>query len=365
MKHSWKYAISIASLTAMSLTLSGCSEPTETKAAKQASQQTLSVTTDTVVLGQVPMKAVVPGAVVPDQKASLSSRIMGYIKTLDVKVGEKVKRGDLLFSVDSTDVNSQIQQAESGYNQAVAALKDAKLDFDRFSKLFAEDSVSKQQFDKISLQYQVAQQNLSAAQSGLTQAKAQLNYAYVKAPFDGVVVEKMANAGDLAAPGSPIVMIENHSSLSVQTEVAEDLFAVLRAGDEADILMDGQAGVVKGTIYTLVSAANPKTRTHTVKMSLPEMNTINSGTFARISFKRGERQTILIPGPAVIVRAGIQGVFVVQNDQAYFRMVRTGQVIDGQVEIQAGLNLGDEIVIEGNQSLLNGDKVTKNEKTGA
>lgn len=338
--------------------LNGCQD----EAAQQApieKHQTLAVTTETVVLGEVPLTTVVPGAVVPDQKANISSRIMGYIKNLDVKVGQKVTRGQLLFSIDSTDVNGQIQQAQSGYNQALAALKDAKLDYDRFSKLYEEESVSKQQFDKITLQYQVAQENLSAAKSGLSQAKAQLKYAYVEAPFDGVIVEKLANAGDLAAPGNPIVVIENLQSLSVQTEAAEDLFAVLRPGDEAEMIIDGQPKAVIGKIYTLVGAANPKTRTHTVKLSLPDIANMNSGTFARVSFKRGERQTMLVPQSAVIERSGIQGVFVVENDQAYFRMVRLGQQINGRVEIQAGLRLGDEIVVTGNQSLLNGDYVTQ------
>lgn len=361
MKHFKKSIISLA-IIGLGLSLVGCEQGAETSKNAQVGQakhQSIAVSSQTVVLGEVPLTSVVPGAVVPDQKAKIASRIMGYIKNFDVKVGQKVKRGDLLFSIDSTDVNSQIEQASSGYQQAVAALKDAKLDYDRFSQLYADNSVSKQQFDKISLQFQVAQQNLAAAQSGLTQAKAQLKYAHVKAPFDGVIVEKLADAGDLAAPGHPIVMIENLSSLSVQTEAAEDLFAVLRPGDEAEIRMDGQAEPLVGTIYTLVSSANAKTRTHTVKLSLPEINNVNSGTFARVSFKRGERQTILVPSSALVVRSGIEGVFVIQDGRAYFRMVRSGQKLNDQVEIQAGLNLGDEIVTSGQMSLLNGDYVTQ------
>jgi RND family efflux transporter MFP subunit len=280
---------------------------------------------------------------------------MGYIKDLDLKVGQEVKRGDLLFSIDSGDIKSQIQQANAGYQQAIAALKDARLDYDRFTKLYKEDSVSKQQYDKIRLQFSVAQENLAAAKSGLDQAKAQLNYANVKAPFDGVVVEKMAVAGSLAAPGNPIVVLENLKSLSVQTQVAEDLYAVLRSGDEAEIVIDGIDKPIVGTIYTMVSAADPKTRTHTVKLSLPEADDLNSGTFARVRFVRGERQTMTIPKSAVITRAGIEGVFVVEHGRAFFHMVRTGMEMDGLVEIQSGLVLGEQVVISNNESMLNGD----------
>lgn len=337
--------------------LTGCGQEETDTASHESNVQVVKANVETVSLGTIPLKAVVPGAVVPDQKAQIASRLMGYIKNLDVKVGQEVKAGQLLFSIDSTDVNSQILKAQSGYQQAQAALKDAKLDYDRFSKLYKEDSVSKQQFDKISLQYKVAQENLVAAKTGLNQAKSQLNYANVKAPFDGVVVEKMAVAGGLAAPGNPVLTLENLKSLSVQTQVAEDLFAVLRPGDEAEVRIDGQKKVLTGTIYTLVSAADPKTRTHTVKLSLPPLVNVNSGTFARVGFKRGERQTMMIPKSAVLNRSGVEGVFVMEDEKAYFHMVRLGEEIGDRIEVKAGLNLGDTIVIDNNISLLNGDKI--------
>jgi len=344
------------SLLAATIGLSGCTNESE-QATVQNEAKTIKVDVFTVTLGTVPLTAVVPGAVVPDQKAQIASRLMGYIKNIDVKVGQEVKLGDLLFSIDSGDIKSQISQANSGYQQALAALKDARLDYNRFTQLYKEDSVSKQQYDKIRLQFSVAQENLVAAKSGLDQAKAQLNYANVKAPFDGVIVQKMAVAGSLSAPGNPVVIMENLKSLSVQTQVSSDLYAVLRNGDTAQVLIDGIDKPFVGTIYTLVSAADPKTRSHTVKLSLPNVNDVNSGTFARVSFKRGERQTMMLPVTAVINRAGIDGVFVIENGKAFFHMVRTGAVMGDMVEIQSGLALGEQIVTSNNQEMLNGDIV--------
>lgn len=341
----------------LSLTLTGCGSEDDTTASQVANTQVIQANVQTVDLGTVPLTAMLPGSVVPDQRAHIASRLMGYIKGLDVQVGQNVKRGDLLFSIDAGDIRSQIDQANSAYQQANAGLQDAKLDLDRFTKLYKDDTVSKQQFDKVRLQYSVAQQNVAAAKSGLEQARAQLNYANVTAPFDGVIVEKLAVAGDLAAPGNPIVVIENRTSLSVQTEVSQDLFAALRSGDEAEVIIDGQATPFTGTIYTLVSSANPKTRTHTVKLSLPALGSVNSGTFARVNFKAGERQTIMVPKSAVVNRVGVEGVFVLENNKAFFHMVRTGLTMGDLVEIQSGLGLGERIVIDNNQSMLNGDTV--------
>jgi RND family efflux transporter MFP subunit len=344
-----------ASLLVTVFGLAGCSQ--EAEQAEVSATQVVKANVQTVELGEVALMAVVPGAIVPEQKAQISSRLIGYIKGLEVKVGQTVKRGQLLFSIDSADIKSQIVQANAGYHQAVAGLNDATLDYDRFTQLYKDKSVSKQRFDKIRLQYSIAQQSVAAAKSALNQAKEQLNYANVKAPFAGVIVDKMAVAGDLASPGKPIVVIENTASLIVQTEVAGDLFAVLKMGDEATVLVEGQSGPLVGTVYTLVSSANPKTRTHTVKLSLPVINDVNSGTFARVSFKRGIRHTMMVPKSAVVNRAGIEGVFVNNNGKAFFRMVRTGLEIGDKVEIQAGLVLGEQIVVDNNQSILNGDKV--------
>ena len=344
-----------ASLLVTIFGLAGCSE--EVEQAKESSAQVFKAHVQTVELGEIPLMAVVPGAIVPEQKAQISSRLIGYIKGLEVKVGQTVKRGQLLFSIDSADIKSQIIQANAGYQQAIASLNDAKLDYDRFTQLYKEESVSKQQYDKIRLQYNIAQQSVAAAKSALNQAKEQLNYANVKAPFDGVIVDKLAVAGDLASPGKPIVVIENTASLVVQTEVAGDLFAVIKMGDEASVLVDGQSGGLVGIIYTLVSSANPKTRTHTVKLSLPVINDVNSGTFARVSFKRGIRQTMMVPKSAIVNRAGIEGVFVNEKGKAFFRMVRTGMKVGDKVEIQAGLALGEQIIVDNNQSMLNGDIV--------
>jgi hypothetical protein len=100
-------------------------------------------------------------------------------------------------------------------------------------------------------------------------------------------------------------------------------------------------------------------------LSLPEVSNVNSGTFARISFVRGERQTLLVPEQAIVVRGGIEGVFVVGKDShVQFRMVRTGEKINDQFEIQSGLDIGERIVISNNKTLVNGDRVIMS-STGA
>lgn len=307
----------------------------------------------------VAMTEVVPGSVVPDQQAKIASRLMGYIRNLTIQVGQTVTEGQLLFSIDPTDITGQIRQAQSASLQAKAALADAKADYERFSTLYKQQSVTRQQFEKMKLQYEVAQQNVSAAEAGLEQARGQMRYAEVKAPFNGVVVQKLAVAGDLAAPGNPVLILENRQLMSVQVEVSSDLYRLLALGDAAMVTIEGQPQPFKATIANLVGAANPITRTHTVKLSLTGSPAgINSGAFARVAFNRGERNTLLVPKTAVQTRGGITGVFIVGDDQiARFRMVRTGLAQGDAVEIQAGVVAGEQVLITSRQTALNGDRI--------
>ncbi len=343
--------LSLSLLLAMNLSAFAGEQP----AARENSGHILNVQPSVVNLTEV-----LPGSVVPDQQAKIASRLMGYIRNLNVKAGEAVKEGDLLFAIDPTDINSQIRQAQSAVAQAKAALADAKSDFDRFGKLFKEQSVSHQQFDKVKLQYQVAQENLSAAEAGLEQAKGQMRYADVKAPFDGVIVQKMAVTGDLAAPGNPVLVLENRNLMSVQVEVSGDLYRQLKIGHEAQVVFEGKEQSVTALVSTLVAAANPITRTHTVKLSMPANHiNVTSGTFARIVFVRGQRNTLLIPKEAVVTRGGIVGAFVVGKDQlARFRMLRLGSSYDNQVEVQSGLEAGENLLIDSKLPALNGDHIT-------
>ncbi|SFR54192.1 efflux RND transporter periplasmic adaptor subunit [Thiomicrospira sp. ALE5] len=353
-----RYSLALAGLLAVTFGLSGCNDESSSSDVQNEAVNTHEVTVSQVQLATVPVLVNMPGSVVPDQQARIASRLMGNIQTMPVELGTHVKRGDLLFTIDPQDINSQISQARAGFQQAQAALENARADFERFSELLREESVSRQQFDGVRLQYNVAQENLAAARAGLEQAEAQLTYANVRAPFDGVVVQKLADAGDLAAPGNPVVVIENLRSLSVQTEVSQDLYAAINVGDTALIQVDGVNEVLEGEIYSLVAAANPRTRGHTTKLSLPVLDNVNSGTFARISFIRGERQALLIPQTAIVNRSGIEGVFVVTDDaHVQFRMVRLGAQQANFVEVQAGLDIDEVIVVTHNQTLVNGDRV--------
>jgi RND family efflux transporter MFP subunit len=338
----------------------GCGDHESTDGQPSASQHTVAAKVQTVEQTQLSLRAELPGMVVSEDQVQVASRLMGYIREIKVEEGQAVKAGQLLFVVDPSDIQGQTGQARAGLAQAEAALADAKLDYERFGALYKDEAIPKLQWDKVRLQYQVAEQQVAAARAGLGLAAGQMRYATVVAPINGVVTQKMANAGDLAAPGRPVLVIEGMKKLQVRTNVSSDVYARIKAGEKVTIVTDGDAAQapIEGVIAQIVPAADPVSHTYLVKIDLPAGNGLSSGNFVRVGFAVGRRAGIRVPATALAERAGITGVFVVDaRGFAHYRMVRTGAAEQNKVEIQSGLNAGDQLVVSNVEHLENGVKI--------
>lgn len=321
--------------------LAGCGQKADT--AGQGSVRTVTAQWVDVQVSQVSEQYPAPATVVAVESVPVASRIMGYLRTIDVVEGQAVKIGQRLFTVDSADAKSQA-------DQAAAALADAKANYERYAALFKEEAVSRQHFDKMKLAYDQARAAAEAAGN-------QLRYAVVTSPIDGVVTQKLGNAGSLAMPGQPVLVVENPARLQVQTQVGEEVLRRIKPGDAVPVEIDGVAGLVEARVAQVSPAADPVSRTFLVKLNIAGKG-LRSGLFARALFPVGERSALLLPKAAVLERAGIQGVFVVDaQGSAHFRMVRVGAGHDGWVEAQAGLGAGERVAVSGLDRLESGDKV--------
>jgi RND family efflux transporter MFP subunit len=346
-----------AFVVAGAMLLAGCHG--KDNAVQAAAGKSVTAQVMTVNLASVAETETTPGTVIAEKHVDLASRLMGYISEIRVREGDTVTKGQLLFTVDPTDIRGGVDQARAGAAQADAALADAKADYERFSNLFKDESVSRQTYEKMALKYHVAESQAAAAHAGLQTAESQLRYAEVRSPIDGVVTQKMASAGDLAAPGRPVLSVENATRLQVQTAVSDAIFPHLKLGDSVLVDADGRAEPAKAKIISLVGAADPMSHTHLVKLELPTASGLRSGTFVHVRFAVGSRQSLRVPNAALLQRAGIVGVFVV-NDQgvANYRMVTPGSADDQATEILAGLRNGDRVVIGAGADLESGDRVT-------
>lgn len=350
------FVLAIAVAFAASLSLTGCGGEHE-KTAAAVAQHTIQAGVVTLQPSQSEVLSAMPGTVVAEESVMVASRLMGYIKNIAVAEGQPVKVGERLFTIDPMDIEGGVTQARLGADQAEKAMQDAKADFDRFAALYKDEVVTRQQYEKMKLNYDIAASRAAQAKAGLSTAQGQLKYAVVTSPINGVVVQKFANEGDIAAPGHPVLQVENPAHLQVQTAVPEEIYAGLKLGAQIKVEVDGLAQPVTAKIARLSPAADPVAHTHLVKLDISAAD-LHSGTFARVLFPTDKQMVLQVPQEAVLNRAGITGVFVV-NDKgvAEYRMVRTGRTDNGQVEILSGLAAGDRVVTRNAAAVSNGDLV--------
>jgi RND family efflux transporter MFP subunit len=351
-----KQAKPLAAALAFSFTLAGCGGEEHSNTTEEPAR---SVQAQVTAIQPVEIQATTttPGTVVALESVKVASRLMGYIKDIAVVEGQSVKAGQRLFTIDPLDIEGAVAQARLGLQQAEDALKDAKADYERFDALYKDDVVSRQNFEKMKLNYDIAVSRAAQAKAGLGTAQGQLKYAVVTSPINGVVTQKLAMEGDIAAPGHPVLLVENPAKLQVQTSVTEALFKTLKPGQAAQVEVDGLEAPVAGKVARLSPAADPMSHTYAVKLDVAATG-LQSGAFARVLFPTGSKLVLAVPKAAVLERAGITGVFVVDAQGiAHYRMVRTGTEADGRVEILSGLNPGERVVTGNTAAVNNGDKI--------
>ncbi|WP_414039871.1 efflux RND transporter periplasmic adaptor subunit [Acidithiobacillus sp. M4-SHS-6] len=349
----WKRTALVSIMVLTSAGLAACSKsPPETPAIHHR------VNAPVMQIGGKNMAAYsqIPGTVIAAHQVQISSRLSGYIRHLDLREGQAVKAGQLLFEVDPTVVQAQVQQAQAGLTEAQSSLSDARSNYERFKALYAQQAIPEKQWDQVKSAYAMAQARAAAARAGIASAQAQMRYAQVTAPFSGIIINKQAQNGDMASPGQPVLTLANTSRLEVRFAAGSALFRSLKMGQTVDVVAEGRR--IPTTVLDLVSAADAMTHAHTVKLSLPADSHLHAGNYVTVEAPLAARQVITVPASALQDRAGIPGVFVVDaHGIAHYRMVRRGPETPHGVEILSGLSAGERVVTGNLAAVNNGDQI--------
>ncbi len=335
--------------------ITGCQE---SEVAQSPKQKVWQVNVHSVQSSLLPIHFKSIGSVVSDQRIDVSSRATGYIKDILVLEGDKVAKGQILISLDSSDVEGAIQQAKASVNTAKLAVRDADIDVERYQDLFKKGSISENNMRKTQLFRDRANDGLAAAKTALSIAKSQRQYIQISSEVDGIVVDRHLRKGALATPGKPILTIESSQGLFFDTYVAESQISKIKKGAKVFVFIDALDEKILGTIARVVPAGDSTTRRYKVKISLQNHEGLLSGMFGRVSFILGEKPSIIIPTSALITRGGLHGVLVVNEQQeAYFRWLNLGVETKEGIEVRAGLLADEKIILQGNNQIREGDIV--------
>jgi len=328
-------------LIATAFLLVGCGPKEEpvTAVVSAASRETIQAEVVEIKYTSVPIRIEVTGQVAPIFQAALSSRIQGTIDTLFVREGTPVVKGQTLIQLDNRDVRADLARAS-------AEVENTKAQLDRMNQLYAQDAVSKQEMENATRAYKVAEANR-------TTALAQLSYTIVKAPFDGVITEKMVEAGELASPGQLLLRMENPQQLRLKATVAEGDLKSVSLGDKISVVIDALGEqALNGVVGQILPAGDSQTHTFTVKVDLPAELGLKTGMFGRFQLEKGTSKTILVPWTAVVERGELTSVFAVGSDQvARLRWVKVGRRLDQQVEILSGVNVGESVLLDATRGI--------------
>ncbi|NPA16680.1 efflux RND transporter periplasmic adaptor subunit [Persephonella sp.] len=327
----------------------------------------------------------VDGSVVSNNNAKVATKLMAKILKINVKEGDYVKKGQLLAVLDDSEIKQNIKEAKAGLEELAKAREEAlsglkaaeagyqfaKRTYERFKNLYKENAVSKQQLEEIETKMIGAKAQVDAIKAKLKQldakekqVKAKLkyaeimqSYAYVKAPFDGVIIKKMNDVGDMAAPGMPIFIIGD-KNLKFMSMLDESLINRVNIGDTVTVDIQTIGKTYRAEVVEKSNSIDPMNRTFTIKAKLPHDGALKPGMYGKLKVKIGEEEKILIPKSALIKWGQLDAVFVVDKDGvAHLTFVKVGDEIDGKVEIISGLKPGVEIVASGVEKACEGCKV--------
>jgi RND family efflux transporter MFP subunit len=296
----------------------------------------------------------------PIRRATPGTVLMGRVDSIRRREGDRVRSGEVLARVESRDVSARLAQAEAGLAAARAMERNAALMKERMERLLAKQAATQKNVDDAVAGYETATANVHAAEEGVAAAKVYVGYSDITAPFDGVVTERHIEAGDTAAPGMPLFVVEDTSRMKVEAQIAESTAHGLRSGSPVAVEVESAGlGTVRGTIDEVLPAADPRSRTFTVRILLDNREgSLRSGMFARIRLPGAETQTVSVPMKAVVRRGPLSGIYVIDGESvARLRWVTLGSDHDGRTEVLTGLGPGERYVVDPQPELADGRRV--------
>lgn len=361
----------LASMIAAALFLVSCGgeKPRRTEA---ASAPPVRIQAAAVCSQQWPTVYEATGTVHARTTAVVSSKVMAYVQQVSVQVGDRVRAGQVLITLDArdqeanlrraeaarTEVQSTIPEADNGVAAAQANLNLARSTFRRMEELASKKSISNQEFDEASARLKGAQAGYEMARAKRTELDSKLaqveqeirsagimrDYATLTAPFAGVVTAKSVEPGNLAAPGSPLLTLEQDGVYRLEASVDESKLPFVRTGQTVGVALETLDRRLSARVSEIVPAVDAVSRAYTVKIDLPAVPNLRSGMFGRALFPLGSREVAAIPAAALIERGQLQSVFVVEDGVARTRLVTTGARSKDGVEILSGLSKSETVV---------------------
>ncbi|MDD4871403.1 MAG: efflux RND transporter periplasmic adaptor subunit [Kiritimatiellae bacterium] len=330
----WKVLITVTVMVVIAIVFLKKGPPEQEQPAAHIEQMTLPVNAVIHQVQSKPAASIVPvvGTVMSEETVNLSARIPATVSKVLAVTGKKVSRGETLVILDDREIREQVSAAEAQFKQADS-------EYQRAKKLMDARATTQQAME-------MAESMVNAAKAQLDRAKVMMSYTVITSPMDGIVTERKVEAGDLASPGQMLASIYDPSHMRLECPVPVRLVDKLSPGKLMEVVLDRPAKTFKGKVSEIVGEVDAITRTQKIKISLEGTGSdVLPGSFGRLYIEDDPVESIFIPVTAVYRTGQLEIVQAVDGNSVIKRMVKTGVVLDGQVEILAGLKNGEKILV--------------------
>lgn len=313
------------------------------------------------------------GEVIASEEAAIAPKVTGRVSSVNVSVGDRVNKGQVLLALESSESGNAVAQSEAAVGiarvnvlKAQQALADAEKSHQRANSLYQAQAVSKSQWEESESALASARFGLQLSEEQLRQSEAALasarenygNYS-VTSPIAGHVASININSGELASPQMTAVTVVNMDKVKVKVNVSENAITFVKTGAEVPVSIDSLEKTVTGAVVSVGPQSDPSTRAFPVEIVLNnEQQEIRPGMVASLKLPVGtSKGAVSLPADAVIERDGLYYVFVLEDNIAREKQVTTGIITDQLVEIKEGVSEGQTVIVNGNRLVNDGQKV--------
>ncbi|MDX2154652.1 MAG: efflux RND transporter periplasmic adaptor subunit [Bryobacteraceae bacterium] len=365
--------------------LAGCGASTQPHQKAEESGGTIKVRTVTAAMVDWPSGRKATGTVRARTTAAVSAKVMGYVREVRARAGDTVRAGDLLVILDARDLEAGVQQAEAARAEATSAMAEmengisaakaqlalAETTFKRMESLHARKSISSQEFDEATARLRLAaaaheaalskreqlKNRIRHADAAVTSASISRGYSELRAPFAGVVTERRVEPGNLATPGTPLLILEQAGSYRLEASVEESMTGRVRVGQTMPVSLEAVGIHTTGKVSEIVPAVDAASRGFLVKIDLEAAPGVRSGVYGVAEFPGSGRRALAVPTEALRIQGQLQSVMVISGGRARVRLVSAGERRGESVEILSGLEPGETVAAPVPERLTDGSRI--------
>lgn len=288
------------------------------------------------------------GVVDAVNRSTVAAQTSGRVMDLPYDVGDEVPPGAVIVRLTSAGQAAQFEAADGAVAEARARLTEARANFQRAQDIYEQKLIAKAEFDQVAANFRAAQARLDSTEAARRQAREDLDYTLVKAPYGGIVENRLVQLGESVAPGTPLMTGLSLDQLRVLVDVPQQHIQALRTHRQARLLLsDGE--FLAAERINFPPAANPAAHSFQLRVDLPPGDHgLFPGMLVKLAFVSGQEDRLLLPPAAVVRRGELTAAYVREADgRISLRLLRLGSPLaDGRVPVESGLDAGETVLLD-------------------